>query len=370
MISLRAVVIAPLAAREAYFRRSLRARLQFDPPMKALVYVAPETMEIQQLPDPVPQPGEVLLEVSAAGICGSDIHGFLGHSERRQPGLVMGHESVATILELTPGVEGWRRSQRVSFNPLVNCQTCPACLGGRQNVCSNWRLFGMDRLHGTYAERIAVPARLLHPLSDALPETEAVLIEPLAVIVHAFRISMAETPATVAIVGAGPIGSLALVLARLRGAGRVCVIDVIDERLAVAKALGADLVVNAAREDAVEVLRAFSGGGADYVVEAVGTQATRQTAAAVGAKGARLVFLGIAENESALPFTTMLRNEQAILTSFCYTPRDFATAVRTIEERRFDLKPWTETRPLEEGQQAFVKMAKNPGATLKLMLEV
>ncbi len=338
--------------------------------MKALVYVGPERVEIQHLADPIPQPGEVLLRVSAAGICGSDIHGFLGHSERRQPGLVMGHESVATILELTPGVEGWRRSQRVSFNPLVSCSTCPACRSGRQNVCPDWRIFGMDRLHGTYAELVSVPAGQLHPLSETLPEAEAVLIEPLAVLIHAFRISLPEAAETVAVIGAGPIGCLALVLARLRGIARVCVVDVNEDRLAVARALGADRVVNGEREDAVEAVRAFSGGGADYVVEAVGIEATRRTAVAAGAKGGRIVFLGIARNDSALPFTTMIRNEQAVFTSFAYTPRDFEASVRMIEARRFDLKPWTEVRPLEEGQESFLKMAHRPGSTLKLMLEV
>ncbi len=338
--------------------------------MKALVYVAPEKVEIQHLPDPVPRPGEVLLQVSAAGICGSDIHGFLGHSERRQPGLVMGHESVARILEVGPGVEGWRRSQRVSFNPLVSCRGCPACLGGRQNVCPDWRIFGMDRLHGTYAELVCVPAVQLYPLSETLPEVEAVLIEPLAVLVHAFRISLPEAPETVAVIGAGPIGCLALVLARQRGIARVCVVDVNEDRLAVARALGADLVVNGGREDAGEAVRAFAGGGADYVVEAVGIEETRRTAVAAGAKGGRIVFLGIARNDSALPFTTMIRNEQAIFTSFAYTPRDFEASVRMIEGRRFDLKPWTEVRPLEEGQESFLKMAHHPGSTLKLMLRV
>src|SRR5262245_16275857 len=205
--------------------------------MKALVYVAPERVEIQDFPDPVAGAGEVLLGASAAGICGSDIHGFLGHSERRGPGLVMGHESVATILELGAGVKGWRHGQRVSFNPLVSCRGCPACLAGRQNVCPDWRVFGMDRLHGTYAERVAVPAGQLHSLSESLPETEAVLIEPLAVLLHAFRISQPESVESVAIVGAGPIGCLALVLARQRGLGRVAVVDVNEDRLAVARAL-------------------------------------------------------------------------------------------------------------------------------------
>jgi len=339
--------------------------------VKALVYVAPEKVEIQQMPDPPLREGEVLLQVSAAGICGSDLHGFLGHSERRQPGLVMGHETVATVAEVHPSVRGWRPSQRVCFNPLVSCLACPACLAGRQNLCSSWRLFGMDRLHGTYAELIAVPARQLHALGGSLPEEEGILVEPMAVVLHAFRISLGDLPETVAIFGAGPVGALALVLARLRGIPRVCVVDVNPERLAVARTLGADVTIDGARADAVEAVRSWAGGtGADYVVEAVGAEPSRRAAVAAAAKGGRIVFLGLAVNDSALPWMALIRDEKAVFTSFAYTPGDFQASVRLIESRRFDLKPWTEVRPLDEGQQAFLKMAHAPGATLKVMLKV
>ena len=336
--------------------------------MKALVYVAPEKVEMQELPDPVVREGEALLEVSAAGICGSDLHGFLGLSERRQPGLVMGHETVARVVETHPGVEGWRHGQRVCLNPLVSCSTCPACLAGRQNLCAEWRLFGMDRLHGTYAQLIAVPFRQLHALSEELPEAEAILAEPMAVVLHAFRISVVEPPETMAIFGAGPLGALALVLARLRGVPRVCVVDVNAERLEVARRLGADLAIDAGRDRAAEAVRSWTGGGADYVVEAVGQTATRQAAVAAAAKGARIVFLGLADHDSSLPWIGMIRDEKTVCTSFAYAPRDFQASVRLIEARRFDLKPWTDILPLEQGQRGFLKMAHAPGATLKMML--
>ena len=337
--------------------------------MKALVYVAPERMEIQEIPEPPPAAGEVLLKVGAAGVCGSDLHGFLGHSERRKPGLVMGHEAVATILELHPSVKGWRRGQRVCFNPLLTCGSCRACLEGRQNLCPTWTLFGMDRLHGTYAERIAVPVRQLQPLSEGLSEQEAVLAEPMAVVIHAFRLGLAGTPRVMAIIGAGAIGSLSLVLAKLRGVPKVCVVDVNDARLEVAKRLGADLTLDAARADLAAVVRDWSSGGADVVVEAVGTAATRRTAVALAAKGARLVLLGLAENESALPWIDVTRNEQAFFTSFAYAPRDFHDSVDLLESRRVDIRAFTETRPLEEGQAGFLKMTRAPGATLKLVLK-
>jgi 2-desacetyl-2-hydroxyethyl bacteriochlorophyllide A dehydrogenase len=338
--------------------------------MKALVYEGPEKLALRDFPDPEVKAGEVLLEVATAGICGSDIHGFLGHSERRLPGLVLGHETVARIADLDKEVTGWRKGQRVAFNPLVSCGACPACLSGRQNVCARWRLFGLDRLHGTYAEYVSVPACQLHALSEGLPEKEAILVEPLAVVLRAFRLALTEVPPSIVIIGAGPIGALALVVARQRGVPRVAVTDVSPERLAAAKALGADLALDASRPDAFEALRSFTDGGAECVIEAVGTEATRRAAVRATARGGRIVFLGIAANESSLPWIEMVRNEQAIFTSFAYAPKDFEASVRMVEGRRFDLKPWTESRRLEDGQDAFLTMAHRPGAILKMMLEV
>jgi L-iditol 2-dehydrogenase len=337
--------------------------------MKALVYLGPERMEIQSVPDPAPRQGEVLVGVSAAGVCGSDLHGFLGHSARRKPGLVMGHEAVATVLEVPAGVSGWRKGQRVSFNPLVSCGQCRACLDGRQNLCPTWWLFGMDRVQGTYAERVAVPVGQLTALSDGLTEEEAVLAEPMAVVVHAFRVGLAGTPRALAIVGGGAIGCLSLILAKLRGVPKVCVIDVNDARLEAAKKMGADLAIHAKREDAKAILHEWSGGGADAVVEAVGTEGTRRMAVAVAAKGARLVMLGLAENDSPLPWIDMTRNEQALFTSFAYAPRDFLDSIELLESRRVDIRAFTETRPLEDGQAGFLKMVRDPGATLKLLLK-
>ncbi len=339
--------------------------------MKALVYVAPEKMEVQDIPRPAPQPGEALLRVSGAGICGSDLHGFLGHSERRKPGLVFGHEAVATIADVHPSVKDWRPGQRVCVNPLISCGACPACLAGRQNLCASWRLFGMDRLHGTYAEYLASPVTQLHALSDSITDAAAVLTEPLANIVHFYRISMTGLPGSAAIFGAGTIGTLALLMAKLSGIPRVCVIDRNEKRLEVVKELGADHVVNSDREDAAAAVRRFTDGeGAEYVIDAVGHAPTRRAAAAACRRGGRLLFIGMAENESALPWIEMIRDEKAVFTTFAYTPMDFATSLKLLEARRIDLTRWTEAMPLERGQEGFMKMTYDPGPTMKLMLKI
>ena len=337
--------------------------------MKALMYIGPEKVEIQDVPTPALQPGQVLLKIAATGICGSDVHGFLGHSERRKPGLILGHEAVATVADTHATAAHWKRGQRVVVNPLVSCMACPACLAGKQNLCAHWWLLGLDRVHGTFAEFTAVPSSQIFPVSDGLSDTEAVFVEPLANVVHFFRIAMTEIPESLAIFGAGPIGSLALALAKLRGIPKVCVIDRIEERLDVARQLKADCVINSAKEDAVAAVRKFTKNGAEFVIDAVGVDATRRAGVNACARGGRLLFIGMAENDSGLPWIEMIRNEQSVFTTFCYAARDFNTALSLLESRKLDLTPWTETRSLDDGQASFMKMTHNPGGTLKLIFK-
>ncbi|HXX94420.1 MAG TPA: alcohol dehydrogenase catalytic domain-containing protein [Planctomycetota bacterium] len=338
--------------------------------MKALVYTGPGKVEIQDVPKPLPRAGEVLLRNHHSGICGSDIHGFLGHSERRKPGLILGHETIATIEEVHPSVIDWKPGQRVIVNPLMTCGACPSCLAGKQNLCANWRVLGLDRVHGTYAEFTALPTTSLYPAPAGVSDQEAVVTEPLANVVHFFRISMSEVPESLAILGAGPIGILALSMAKLRGIARVVMVDKNEERLAVARKLRADHVISAAQEDPVEAVRRWSDGGAEFVIETAGITATRRQAVACARRGGRLLFIGMTENDSPLPWIEMIRDEKSVFTTFCYTPRDFQTSLRIIESRQIDLRPWTETRPLEEGQAGFEKIAHHPGSTLKMVFRV
>jgi threonine dehydrogenase-like Zn-dependent dehydrogenase len=337
--------------------------------VKALVYTGPGKVEIQDVPRPAVGPGEVLLRNHSSGICGSDIHGFLGHSERRKPGLILGHETIATIEEVHGSVTAWKPGQKVIVNPLMTCGACAACLNGKQNLCAHWRVLGLDRVHGTYAEFTALPTTSLYP-APAVSDEEAVLTEPLANVVHFFRISMTEIPDSLTILGAGPIGILALSMAKLRGIARVCVVDKNEERLAVAKKLRADHVVAGGKEDAVEAVRRWSDGGTDFVIETAGITPTRRQAVNCCRRGGRLLFIGMTENDSPLPWIEMIRDEKSVFTTFCYTPRDFLTSLRLIESRQIDLRSWTETRPMSDGQAGFDKMAHNPGSTLKMVFKV
>src|SRR5215475_11047091 len=189
--------------------------------MRALVYTAVNVVEMQNRELPKPLAGEILVAIEAAGICGSDISGFLGHSRRRVPPLVMGHELVGRTKD----------GRRVVANPLVSCGRCTACLSGAQNLCSNWRLLGMDRTAGCYAEFVSVPDAQIYEVPDELTDARAVMAEPLANIVHLFRIAAPLPFFRMGIVGGGTMGSLALLVAKHLGVHAVLVQDVSEVRL-------------------------------------------------------------------------------------------------------------------------------------------
>ena len=179
--------------------------------MRALVYTAPRQVALKELPRPSPAAEESEIAVSAAGICGSDLSGFLGRSRHRTPPLVMGHEMVGRRLD----------GRRVVANPLIGCGHCAACLSGEQNLCSDLRLLGMDRTSGCHAEFVAVPESQVYEIPDHLTDARAVLTEPLANIVHLFRIAAPPPFFRMGIVGGGTMGSLALLMAMRMGAREI-----------------------------------------------------------------------------------------------------------------------------------------------------
>ena len=205
--------------------------------MKALVYLGPRRMELQDLPEPSPAPGEVRVRMRASAICGSDLHGFREASPRRVPPLVMGHEAVGDIDavgdEVDPSVVG----SRVVAMPLVPCGTCPRCLEGRSNLCPQRRLMGMS-FPGAFAEAFSIPANQVVAMPESLADERGALVEPLANAVHAVARSVGAGD-DVLVIGAGAIGLFAARTALLDGARRAFVVDKLPSRLRLAAGLGA-----------------------------------------------------------------------------------------------------------------------------------
>src|ERR1017187_1976387 len=234
--------------------------------MRALVYTAPRQEVLKDCPRPHAADGEVEIAVAAAGICGADISGFLGRSRRRTPPLILGHELVGR----TPD------GRRVVVDPLLSCGRCTDCLGGCENLCGSLRLLGMDLLAGCFAEFVSVPESQVYAIPDDLDDARAVFAEPLANIVHLFRLAAPPLPFRMGIVGAGMMGSLALKMALHLGVREVLVEDVDEVRLAAARRIGATLAENC--ETGRGESRSFAGHGLDLVLDASGAESARQRA--------------------------------------------------------------------------------------------
>ena len=244
--------------------------------MKALLYPAFDQLQMTDQPVPEPAADEVLLRVSACGICGSELESFQNRSPRRPPPLVMGHEFCGVVDRVGDVVEGWAPGDRVVSNSVVPCGNCRLCSRRHTHLCEKRQIFGMHRF-GAFAELTNVPARCLLAWPEGLPAAAACLAEPLANGVHVVGLTGHLPADRVLVIGAGPIGLMCQQALQVLRGSKVIVTDLVDERLAAASAVGADQVINAGRDDVAEAIRDFTDGeGMDLVVDAVGSAITKK----------------------------------------------------------------------------------------------
>ena len=320
--------------------------------MRALVYLGPRRMELQEAPEPTQGPGEVVFETRAAAICGSDLHGFREASPRRIPPLVMGHEAVGRIAAVGEGADPARVGERVVLKPILACGACEPCREGRPNLCTSGRLVGRE-LTGAFAERFVVPAEAAVQIAEEVPDDLATLTEPLANAVHVT--SRAVRPGEdVLVIGAGPIGALMARMALEQGGRRAFITDPIASRRDLAKAQGATPLEG---DDPETVLReATDGRGVDVVIDAAGFEATWALGLRAVRPGGRIEAVGLGAPAGRIDFFAVAGKEVAVTGSFAWTDEDFAHALDAIEGGAIDTTGWFTTVPLAEGQRAFEEL--------------
>jgi L-iditol 2-dehydrogenase len=336
--------------------------------MRALVYDGPEQLHLEERADPQPSRGEVVVAVHASGICGSDVHGYLGTTGRRRPGVVMGHEAAGVVSIIGPGVTTLAVGDHVVLRSILPCGACDQCRRSRPNVCVNRRGLGMH-LDGAYADAVLLPEDALLRLPPDLAFEEAALIEPLAVAMHAVAITPFEPEDSVAIVGAGPIGLLTLLAVRLRGARQVIVTDRSPHRLEVAHALGATSAVDVTRADAVgEILEATGGRGADVVFEAVGLTPTVDQSVRAARLGGQVTWIGNSDPRVELGMQDVVTKELTLRGAYGYVD-EFDLAADALADRRVDVRPLIERiAPLEEAIDLFAELAHGRVDAVKVVL--
>lgn len=338
--------------------------------MKALVWNAPEQMDMQQMDAPTVKAGEVIIRTETVGICGSEIEGYLGHNSLRKPPLIMGHEFAGELVSIGPGVEHLQPGQRVVVNPLIYCGTCPSCVRGLTQLCSSRQIIGIHR-SGAFAEYVAVPASTVSVIADHLSTKRAALTEPLACSLRATRRAMARHPfGNVLVIGAGGIGLLCAKVARILGASTVLVMDTNEERLKLAAAQGADLTVQPGKQDLTEIVRDQLGSrGLDVVIDAVGLQPTRDTAIKAVNPGGTVMYIGLGIDETTVPVNYAIRSEIDLLGSFCYSRQDFADSLHLLTTAQVTEEGWTEVRKFEEGPQSFRDLVQGKVSNGKIFLQ-
>jgi len=338
--------------------------------MKAAVWHGGRDIRIEDVPEPTIQSNEVLVRVRSVGICGSELHAYEGISERRRPPLIMGHEFSGEISAVGEDIGYLRRGDRVAVDPVIRCGVCEQCLRGRGNVCRNLRLVGLHT-SGAFAEYVSVPAMNCHKLHENISFEEGSIAEPISVAVHAVNRTPITLGDTVAVIGAGIIGLTVLQVAKLAGAARVFVTDILDYRLNFARSLGADMTVNSATEDPVERIRkATDGLGVDVALEAVGLEVTVQQAMKMVAISGKLTIIGNLAKTMTLDIQDAVLKEFDIKGSYCYAPEDFRRAINFIGDRRIDVKSLvTNVFPLDEAEKGFELLHKKTDRVLKVLLK-
>ncbi|GAA3340589.1 NAD(P)-dependent alcohol dehydrogenase [Amorphoplanes nipponensis] len=329
-------------------------------PMRAAVLERAGTVTLQERPVPEPGPGEVLVQVTAVGTCGSDVHyyrhGRIGHHVVTAP-LVLGHEPAGRIVAAGPGATRHPAGRRVSIEPGVPDRTCAQCRAGRYNLCPRMRFYGTPPVDGAFCEYVTVPEDFAYPVPDSMSDDAAALIEPLSVGIWACRRARVGPGARVLVTGAGPIGLVCLQAALAFGATEVTVTDINPSRLRLAAHLGATATVHTGQTPLRD-----AGVDPDVLLECSGHPAATGDAIRAVTRAGRIVLAGMGGDEIALPLVHLQNNELELTGTFRYA-NTWPAAIALAAAGRVDLDALvTGHYGLAEVEQALTAATRDPGS--------
>ena len=323
--------------------------------MKALVYDGPKAVSYREVPDPIPSQDNVLIKIKAVGICGSDMHAYLGHDERRPAPLILGHEAAGTISG------GDRDGERVTINPLVSCGTCWACCKGRENICPNRQIISMPPREGAFAQYVTMPEQNLVIVPSDYSLQKAALVEPLAVgwhtaklAVHSIDINMEKRAL---IIGGGAIGLATALALRAMGIDDIVISEFNPLRRGYLRE-HIDAKVVEKTEDSFPI-----------VIDAVGFGTTRAVASQLVSPGGVIAHVGLGDNADGLDIRRFTLQEITFIGTYTYTAQDFKDTAEALFTGRLGLLEWIEKRPLSEGEDSFKDLLGNNVAAPKIVLE-
>src|ERR1700722_7288475 len=342
--------------------------------MNALLLSEYKHLAVTTLPVPVPAPTDILVQVAACGICGSDVHGFDGTSGRRIPPLVMGHEAAGIVAAIGSEVSKFAIGDRVTFDSTVYCGVCAFCRKGQINLCDDRQVVGVScgdySRAGAFAEYVAVPARIVYKLPENLAFAEAAMLEAVSVALHAVEVSNLKGGETALVLGAGMIGLLTLQAARVAGCSRVFVADIDATRLKLAAELGADKTIQASGAELTqEILRLTEGRGVDVVLEAVGRNETVAAAIDCVRKGGTVTLIGNIMPQVNLPLQKVV-SRQIRLQGSCASCGEYPKAMELMAAGKIRVDSLiTAVAPLRDGPAWFDRLHSGEPNLMKIVLD-
>ncbi len=341
--------------------------------MKALVLENYHRLVYQDVPEPQVEPEDVLIQIQACGICGSDVHGLDGSTGRRIPPVIMGHEASGIIAEIGQDVRGWQRGDRVTFDSTIYCGTCYFCRRGAINLCDNRRVLGVScddyRQDGTFAEYVAVPARILYRLPEGLSFERAAMVEALSIAVHAIERAPISLNDTAVVVGAGTIGLLIIQALKVAGCGGIIAVDLDPGRLELACHLGSDEGLNPDAVDvAARVLERTAGRGADLSFEVVGVTPSLTLAIRCLKKGGSITLVGNLSPATEFPLQSVVTRELTVYGS-CASKGEYPACLDLMARDAVNVDALiSAVAPLSEGASWFKRLYDGEPGLLKVIL--
>ena len=335
--------------------------------MKGLVIEANRSIDYIDQPAPVLKPGHVLIDVAGCGICGSDMHVFRGSESTWRFPILFGHEFAGTVAATAGDVAGFVPGDVVTVEPMTYCGSCDMCRQERFNLCPNAEMYGAE-LPGGFAGRIAVDARYLIPVPEGVTPLQAVITEPLATVVHGFNRLHQKQFENVVIFGAGAIGLLAASIA-LPKARHVAVVDVVQNRLEIAKDIGVTLAVNSRESDVEAAVMEMTGGRkVDLCIDCAGVSAVRRQAFELISPGGELLFIAMGHDVTEVNFRQTVSKELTIYGCQCHYMSDFTEALEAIRTGVVQSDKLITTYPLSEGVRVFEAMRQGREMGIKVVL--
>jgi L-iditol 2-dehydrogenase len=341
--------------------------------MKALLLKEYGDFVYQEVPEPEVHEDEVLVNVRACGICGSDVHGMDGSTGRRRPPIIMGHEASGVIAEVGEKVTGWEKGYRVTFDSTVYCGSCWFCQRGLINLCDHRRVLGVScedyRQHGAFAEYVAVPQRILYRLPEAVSFERAAMVEAVSVAVHAVERTPISLGDTAVVVGVGMIGLLVVQALGLAGCGNIIAVDLDKGRLDLAGKLGADVGLDAEACDVAQEVKHYTRGrGADLAMEVVGTSPSFNCAVDCVRKGGALTLVGNLKPSVELPLQTVV-TRQLTLYGSCASSGEYPACLDLMARGAINADALiSATPPLADGAIWFKRLYDREPGLMKVIL--